>query len=97
MCVSPYFCLEDDEFEVTAEMLIHEDVDDELTLAEAEAEQSAGEVEEEVEDLQQVCMHVCVCVCGICIMYVCIHIIDVRILCCIIDLSSCISGIAHVM
>lgn len=45
---------EDDEFEVTAEMLIHEDVDDEQTLAEAEAELSVGEVEEEVSDLQQV-------------------------------------------
>ena len=37
-------------------MLIHEDVDDEGTLAEAEAQESVGEVEEEVADLQQVCV-----------------------------------------
>ena len=35
-------------------MLIHGDVDDEQTLAEAEAEENAGDVEEEVADLQQV-------------------------------------------
>ena len=39
---------------MTAEMLIHGDVDDEQTLAEAEADESVEEVEEEVEDLQQV-------------------------------------------
>ena len=53
--VSPLiFHPEDDEFEVTAEMLIHSDVDDEQTLAEAEAQESIGDVEEEVADLQQV-------------------------------------------
>ena len=45
---------EDGEFEVTAEMLIHDDVDDEQTLVEAEAQESVAEVEEEVADLQQV-------------------------------------------
>lgn len=39
---------------MTAEMLIHCDVDDEQTLIEAEALESVGEVEEEVADLQQV-------------------------------------------
>ena len=45
---------EDAEFEVTAEMLIHDDVDDEQTLVEAEAQETVGEVEEEIADLQQV-------------------------------------------
>jgi len=39
---------------VTAEMLIHGDVDDEETLAEEEALQCRKEVEEEVDDLQRV-------------------------------------------
>ena len=43
-------------------MLIHEDVDDEQTLAEAEAEQSVGEVQEEVADLQQVLYSLLCCV-----------------------------------
>ena len=48
-------CIADDsEFEVTAEMLIHDDVDDEGTLAEEEALQCREEVEEEVDDLQKV-------------------------------------------
>ena len=47
-------CTEDGEFEVTAEMLIHEDVDDEQTLAEEEALQSEGEAKDEMADLQQV-------------------------------------------
>ena len=50
--------VEDGEFEVTAEMLIHEDADDELTLVEAEALESEGEVEEEMADLQQVIIHI---------------------------------------
>ena len=58
-CLSliPVMCCslpEDGEFEVTAEMLIHDDVDDEQTLVEAEAQESVAEVEEEVADLQQV-------------------------------------------
>ena len=48
----------DEDFEVTAEMLIHEDVDDESTLEEEEALQE--EDEEEIADLQKVC--VCACV-----------------------------------
>ena len=50
---SPTFA-EDGEFEVTAEMLIHGDVDDEQTLVEEEALETTAEVEEEMADLQQV-------------------------------------------
>ena len=39
---------------MTAEMLVHEDIDDEQTLVEEEALQTQKEVEEEVADLQQV-------------------------------------------
>lgn len=46
--------VEDGEFELTAEMLIHDDVDDEQTLIEAEALENVGEAEEEIADLQQV-------------------------------------------
>ena len=44
----------DADFEVTAEMLIHEDVDDESTLEEEEAFQTQEENEEELTDLQDV-------------------------------------------
>ena len=44
---------EDHEFEVTAEMLIHEDVDDEQTMVEEEAMESKEEVEAEVANLDQ--------------------------------------------
>ena len=49
-----YVCADDGEYEVTAEMLIHGEVDDEQTLEEEEALQCREEVEEEVDDLQKV-------------------------------------------
>ena len=49
-----YAHAEDGEFEVTADMLIHGEVDDEQTLEEEEALQCREEVEEEVDDLQKV-------------------------------------------
>ncbi len=45
---------DDTEFEVTAEMMIHGDVDDEETLDEEEALQSREEIEDEVDNLQEV-------------------------------------------
>ena len=52
---SPLPCtVEDGEFEVSAEMLIHGDLDDEQTMEEVEALETAEEVEEEVTSLQQV-------------------------------------------
>lgn len=41
-------------------MLIHGDIDDEQTMVEAEEEESVGEIQEEVADLQQVCKYMCV-------------------------------------
>lgn len=46
--------IEDGEYEVTAEMLIHEDVDDERTLDEEEAFQDQVEVMEELSNLEKV-------------------------------------------
>lgn len=46
--------MEDDpEFEVTAEMLVHQDLDDETTLEEEEASTQPGDVKEELEGLEQ--------------------------------------------
>ena len=45
---------EDKEFEVTAEMLIHSDVDDERTLEEEEALEGENDVEDELNNLQKV-------------------------------------------
>ena len=42
----------DEDFEVTAEMLIHDDVDDESTLDEEEAEEDQDD--QEIADLQKV-------------------------------------------
>lgn len=44
---------DDGDFDVTAEMLIH-DIDDETTLAEEEALRTQEEDEEELNDLQEV-------------------------------------------
>ena len=52
--IDDYVCADDGEYEVTAEMLIHGEVDDEQTLEEEEALQCREEVEEEVDDLQKV-------------------------------------------
>ena len=46
--------IEDGEYEVTAEMLIHEDMDDERTLEEEEALQDQVEVMEELSNLEKV-------------------------------------------
>ena len=46
---------EDPEFEPSAEMLVHDDMDDELTLQEEEEMAEPQEVEEEVQNLQEVC------------------------------------------
>lgn len=45
----------DEDFEVTAEMLIHDDVDDESTLDEEEAQQEEQD-DQEIADLQKVCV-----------------------------------------
>ena len=51
--------LSDEDFEVTAEMLIHDDVDDESTLDEEEALQEEQD-DQEIADLQKVwCASVC--------------------------------------
>ena len=54
MTTDDYVRADDGEYEVTAEMLIHGEVDDEQTLEEEEALQCREEVEEEVDDLQKV-------------------------------------------
>ena len=46
--------LSDEDFEVTAEMLIHDDVDDESTLDEEEALQEEEQDDQEISDLQKV-------------------------------------------
>ena len=46
--------IEDGEYEVTAEMLIHEDMDDERTMEEEEALQDQVEVMEELSNLEKV-------------------------------------------
>lgn len=46
--------IDDGEFEVTAEMLIHEDIDDERTLEEEEALQDEVEVLDELSNLEKV-------------------------------------------
>lgn len=53
-CDDPVPCADDAEFEVTAEMLIHDTIDDEATLAEEEALQTLEENEEELSGLQEV-------------------------------------------
>lgn len=47
--------VDDGDFEVTAEMLIHDTMDDETTLAEEEAMRTQEEEEAEINDLQEVC------------------------------------------
>lgn len=46
--------LDDGDFEVTAEMLIHDTMDDETTLAEEEAMRTVEEDKAELDDLQEV-------------------------------------------
>ena len=46
--------LDDEEFEVTAEMLIHQDLDDERTLEEEELLEE-NDATSELSDLQKVC------------------------------------------
>lgn len=53
MCRWP-FTIDDGEFEVTAEMLIHDTTDDETTLAEEEAMQTLEEEKTELDNLQEV-------------------------------------------
>ena len=48
---------EDGDFEPTAEMLIHDTMDDETTLAEEEALRTQEEDEAELNELQEVCSH----------------------------------------
>lgn len=45
--------IEDGDFEVTADMLIHDTLDDETTLEEEEAMRTQDEVESELNDLQE--------------------------------------------
>ena len=49
-----YMVLDDPEFEVTAEMLVHQDLDDEATLEEEEAATQPEDVQEELAGLEQV-------------------------------------------
>ena len=54
MTLTTLYPPDDRDFEVTAEMLIHDTMDDETTLAEEEAHRTKEEDEEELNDLQEV-------------------------------------------
>ena len=49
-----YLTIDDGDFEVTAEMWIHDTIDDEMTLAEEEALQTKEEEDAELDGLQEV-------------------------------------------
>lgn len=54
---------DDTDYEVSAEMLIHGDIDDERTLEEEEIMDQEGEIEGELSDLQKVRINAFICRC----------------------------------